>query len=248
MNVKQRDWTNTEHILKKEPVDTEVDPDLTPDQTKILQPLWPAFSFHLAPLLKVDIIRLCSRFQPKSSVSSWNNEVPQGSILEHQTSCPPSLLQNRFIVITLCLPIRCTLDQLSSPSCHVQNQRLPWKPLRGGDHSPSQDARSGRQRHGDRQSHDHEQQWGEPAAIRGEGSRGGGAGGQESGLLLPMQEEEVMEGLWRPQKYLFSSLLRPFSESKVQKQGTGDVKNVDKITITKWEEKEWRKVTGVVLL
>lgn len=43
-----------------------------------------------------------------------------------------------------------------------------------------------------------------------------------------MQEEEMMEGLWLAQNYLFSSLLRPFSERKGQKQGIEEVKNVDK--------------------
>lgn len=138
-----------------------------------------------------------------------------------------SLLHNHFNLITSCLS--CMPEQLSSPLCHVQNQRLPWKPLRWGDHPPSQDTQSGRQRHSDRQSNGYEQQWGEPAAIRGQGSQGGGGrGGQESGLLLPMQEEEMMEGLWLAQNYLFSSLLRPFSERKGQKQGIEEVKNVDK--------------------
>lgn len=141
----------------------------------------------------------------------------------------PSLKIRHFNLITSCLLISCMLDQLSSPLCHVQNQRLPWKPLRWCDHPPSQDTRPGRQRHGDRQSNGYEQQRGEPAAVRGQGSRvGGGRRGQESGLLLPMPEEEVMGGLWWAQKYLFSSLLRLFSERKEQKHGTAEVKNVDK--------------------
>lgn len=91
------------------------------------------------------------------------------------------------------------------PSCHVKHQRVPGEPVRRGDHPSGQDPLLRWHQHGDSKSDGSEQrrwdqEWGvelcTPTAICGEGSwRRRGRGGEESWLLLPLQEEEVMS--WR---------------------------------------------------
>lgn len=130
---------------------------------------------------------------PSISIFSWSS-------FSISSSSPSSFLSPQLIVLSLF-----STELLVFPSRHVKHQRVPGEPLRRGDHPSGQDPLLRRHQHGDSKSNGSEQRRRDqergvelraPTAICGEGSwRRRGRGGEESCLLLPLQEEEVMS--WR---------------------------------------------------